>query len=99
METIAHIFIDDHGVPRTMNHRVKVSMIGQKHVVAGESVQNIAEHYDITLADVHAALVYYYDHQAEIDAQIQAELAEIRTAQAAAPPSPFVLRMQAKGIL
>jgi hypothetical protein len=30
---------------------------------AGESVEAIAEHYDITLADVYAALTYYYDNQ------------------------------------
>jgi hypothetical protein len=44
-------------------------------------------------------MTYYYDHQTEIDAEIQAELVEIRAAQAGAAPTPFMLRMQAKGIL
>jgi hypothetical protein len=30
----------------------------------------VTEFPQLTLADVHAALAYYYDHQAEIDAQI-----------------------------
>jgi hypothetical protein len=44
-------------------------------------------------------LTYYYDHQAEIDAEIRLELAEVRTAQANALATPFELRMQAKDIL
>jgi uncharacterized protein (DUF433 family) len=59
-----HIEIDDTGIPRTINRRVKVQMIAQKHVVGGEAVEAIAEHYGITLADVHAALAYYYDNVA-----------------------------------
>jgi hypothetical protein len=43
-------------------------------------------------------MTYYYDHQAEIEREIREELAEIRDAEAAARPSPFLLRLQAKGI-
>jgi hypothetical protein len=44
-------------------------------------------------------MAYYYDHQAEVDAEIQAELSELRRARASLPPSPFVKRMQAEGNL
>lgn len=30
-------------------------------------------HHQLTLAQVHDALSYYYDHQAEIDAQVAAD--------------------------
>ena len=33
------------------------------------SVEEIARDYNLSLADVHAALAYYYDHQEEIDQQ------------------------------
>jgi hypothetical protein len=60
----------------------------------------MARHYPhLTLAEAHAAMTYYYDHQAKIEAEIRDELAEIRAAEVAAPPSPFMLRLQAKGIL
>ena len=36
----------------------------------------IAEHYDLTLGQVHAALAYYYLHQPELDDQLQREMAE-----------------------
>lgn len=35
------------------------------------SVAYIAEAYGLTLAQVHAALAYYYDHQSEIDKQLE----------------------------
>ena len=63
----SHIFMDDKGVARTVNRRVKVKMIGEKHIYAGESAVEIAEHYGIDLADVHAALTHYYDHRAEYE--------------------------------
>ena len=47
-------------------------------------------------AEAHAAMTYYYDHQAEIDAEIAAELLEGQVDRAAASPTPFVLRMRAK---
>jgi len=56
---VVHILIDEDGSARTINGRVKVKMIVQKHLLGGESVQAIADHYDIDLANVYAALAYY----------------------------------------
>jgi uncharacterized protein (DUF433 family) len=60
---VLHIQLDEQGVPRTIHRRVKVAMIAQKHLKAGEPVEAIADHYGITLADVYAALAYYYDNR------------------------------------
>lgn len=67
---VVHILIDEDGSARTINRRVKVKMIVQKHLRGGDSVQAIADHYGIDLADVHAALAYYYDNKAALDAEI-----------------------------
>jgi uncharacterized protein (DUF433 family) len=61
---IQHILVDEDGVPRTINGRVQVKMIAQKHLFAGERVEDIADHYGISRADVYAALAYYYDNLA-----------------------------------
>lgn len=61
---VLHILIDEDGIPRTVNGRVKVHMIAQKHLIAGERVEKIADHYGISLADVYGALAYYYDNRA-----------------------------------
>ena len=36
----------------------------------------IAEHYHLTLGQVHAALAYYYLHQAEMEEQLSKEMEE-----------------------
>ncbi len=37
------------------------------------SPEEIAEHYGVTLGQVHAALAYYYLHQNEIDEEVRSD--------------------------
>ena len=41
------------------------------HERMSKSADEIATEYDITLADVYAALTYYFNHRAEIDQAIE----------------------------
>lgn len=41
------------------------------HEFIGKSADQIAAEHDLTLADIYAALTYYYDHREEIDKAIQ----------------------------
>ena len=59
------------GKPRIAGHRITVQNIAIWHDRLGIGVDEIASEYDLTLADVHAALAYYFDHRAEIDRCIQ----------------------------
>lgn len=80
--------------------RIRVAQIVMDYLAHGWSPDEMCRHHlHLTLAEAHAAMTYYYDHQSEIDAEIQAELTEVRAAQMSAEPTPFMLRMQAKGIL
>jgi len=45
----------------------------------GKSTDQIAAEHDLTLSDVYAALVYYYDHREEIDKAIQDSNAFVET--------------------
>jgi len=67
---VIHIQLDKDGIPRTINKRVKVNIIAVKYR-AGDSVEQIATHYNISLADVHAALAYYYDHESYFEERRQ----------------------------
>lgn len=64
---VSHIMIDAQGVPRTLQRRVKVKMIVQRYLFAEEALDLIAADYGLSLADVHAALAYYYDNQTAMD--------------------------------
>ena len=43
------------------------------HERMGLSADEIATEYDLALADVYAALAYYFDHREEIDQAIRAD--------------------------
>ena len=55
------------GKPRIAGHRISVQNVVIWHNEMGHSVEQIAEDYNLNLADVYAALTYYYDHKEEID--------------------------------
>lgn len=58
------------GKPRIAGHRITVYDIAFWHECMGKSADEIATEYDLTLADVYAALTYYFDHREEIDRNI-----------------------------
>jgi uncharacterized protein (DUF433 family) len=55
-------------------HRIRVMDIVVLHERTGMSPDEIVDQYPgITLADVHAALAYYFDHRDEIEAEFRRE--------------------------
>jgi uncharacterized protein (DUF433 family) len=55
-------------------HRIRVADIVVWHERRGYSPDEIVAMFPgLALADVHAALAYYFDHRAEIDADLQAD--------------------------
>jgi uncharacterized protein (DUF433 family) len=60
--------------PRIAGHRIRVQDVVVWHEKLGLSPDEIVDRYPtITLADVHAALAYYWDHREEIELAIAAE--------------------------
>ena len=55
------------GKPRLAGHRITVQNIAIWHERTGLSADEIATEYGLSLADVYAALAYYYDHREAID--------------------------------
>lgn len=58
------------GKPRIAGHRITVQDIVIWHERMGRSADEICAEYDLTLADVYAALAYYFDHREEIDPEL-----------------------------
>ena len=59
------------GKPRIAGHRITVQNIVIWHERMGKTADEIATEYDLTLADVYAALAYYFDHRPEIDREME----------------------------
>jgi len=71
---IDHIEIDEKGTARVGGMRTKVIQIAIETRM-GLSPAQIHEQYPhLSLAQIHAALAYYYDHQSDLDAQIDRDL-------------------------
>ncbi len=58
------------GKPRIEGHRITVQNVVVWHEQMGYSIEEIASMYELTLAQVHSALAYYFDHKYEIDQSI-----------------------------
>ncbi|WP_293331203.1 hypothetical protein [Microcoleus sp. CAWBG58] len=57
------------------------------------------QHLYLTPAEAHAAMGYYFDHQEEIDREINQEWQQVQQNMTQAAKSPFYIRMKAKGLL
>lgn len=64
--------------PRIIGHRIRVQDVVIWHEKLGMSPDEIVDQYPtITLADVHAALAYYWDHRDGIERAISEEHAVV----------------------
>lgn len=79
------------GKPRINGHRITVQNIVVWHERQGKSVDEICNEHDLGLADVYAALAYYFDHREAIDRNIEESEATIA---ALRQRSPSLLEMK-----
>ncbi|MEZ5583067.1 MAG: DUF433 domain-containing protein [Candidatus Competibacteraceae bacterium] len=59
------------GKPHITGHRITVQNIVIWHEHMGKSADEICAEYNLELAEVYAALAYYFDHREEIDRSIR----------------------------
>ena len=55
------------GQPRIAGRRITVRDVALWHEYLGRSADEIAAEYELTLAQVYAALAYSFDHRLEVD--------------------------------
>ena len=77
------------GKPRIAGHRITVQNIVIWHELLGRSADEIAAEYNVTLADVYAALAYYHDHRIEIDKSIKDSESFVKALYQKTPPKVF----------
>jgi uncharacterized protein (DUF433 family) len=61
------------GAPHIAGRRIRVYHVYVWYDIQGRTPDEIASEYDLTLAQVHAALAYAYDHLDEIYAEMREE--------------------------
>ena len=81
------------GRPRISGRRITVQNIVVWYERMGLGLNEIASEHGLTLAEVHAALAYYFDHREEIDLQIE-EDGEFARALANSGHSPLAAKLR-----
>jgi uncharacterized protein (DUF433 family) len=101
-ETVAspHVWTDAEGRAWIDKTNVKVIEVVLDHLAYGWSPEEMHyQHPHLSLAQIHAALAYYFDHQAEFDKQIEAGLKNAEQLAAASKDSPLRRRLRRLGKL
>lgn len=96
----SHIQLDAEGRAWVDSTNIKVVEVVQDYLAYGWSPEEMhLQHPDLSLAQIHAALAYYYDHQSELDHQIQESLKRARALVAEGKNSPLREKLRALGKL
>ncbi len=95
VESSTHIARDERGVAWIDGKNVKVIEVVLDHLAYGWSAEAIYEQPpQLSLAEIHSALAYYYDHTAEFDAQIAVQEKELVALRAATGESSLQQRLR-----
>jgi len=95
-----HVWTDADGRAWIDRTNVKVIEVVLDHLAYGWSAEEI--HYQqphLSLAQIHAALAFYFDHQSEFDRQVETGLRKAEELAGAGKDSPLRQRLRRLGKL
>jgi len=74
---VTQIELDDRGMAWIAGTKVKITEVVLDKIAYGSSPEEIHfQHPDLSLAQIHGALTYYYENQDKVDEQIRRGLEE-----------------------
>jgi uncharacterized protein (DUF433 family) len=90
------IEIDENGIPWISGANTKVVEVVLDKMAYGWSPEEMhRQHSHLSMAQIHAALSYYYEHQDEVDADIERRDRYVEELGALQPDSPLRQRLRA----
>jgi uncharacterized protein (DUF433 family) len=94
------IEVDEQGIAWISGSKVKVIEVATDRLAHGSSPEEMHFQYPhLSLAQIYAALAYYYEHQAEFDGEIMRQAERARTWAEQAKDSPGRKRLRERGLL
>jgi len=95
-----HVILNEAQVPIIAGTNMKVVELVLERTAYGWSPEELHfQHPYLTLGQIYSALAYYWDHQEELDRDIERRLELVDQVQRAMGPSPLVARLKAKGLI
>jgi len=95
-----HIEVNSQGVAYlagTQTKVIEVALDRLAHHWDADEIQR--QHPHLSLAQIHSALAYYYDHQQELDREIEDQLQRVGKVRNDLGPSSIRQKLRAKGLL
>src|SRR5271168_3798331 len=94
----SHLWLDERGRPWIDDSNLKVIEVIEALMANGWNVKQYLEDRDhyLTAGQVHAALSYYHDHQADMDAEIENDYQEYERLRAENMKTPQHQQLMAK---
>jgi uncharacterized protein (DUF433 family) len=95
-----HIVVEDKGVALIAGSQMKLAQLVSEVMAYGWSPEELHfQHPYLSMGQIHSALAYYWDHEEEINQQIEDDLQYSDRMRRAAGDTPLVARLKAKGLL
>lgn len=95
-----HIVLNEANVPIISGTNMKVVELVLEKMAYGWSAEELHfQHPYLTLGQIHSALAYYWDHQEELERDIERRLELVDQIQQAMEPPPLLARLKAKGLI
>ncbi len=94
------VVLNEQGRPIIAGTRFKVLLLIQEHLAWGFTAEQLVrQHPELDLAQAYAALAYYYEHQDEVDRELQRQEAEYERLREANQDSPLRQRLRSQGLI
>ncbi len=95
-----YIELDKHQVPYIAGTTMKVVELVEAHHAYGWSPEELhVQHRYLSMGQIHSALAYYWDHQAELDADLERRFQYAEAQRRAAGESPLVRKLRAQRLI
>jgi uncharacterized protein (DUF433 family) len=95
-----HIVLDEKKVPIIAGTSMKVIELVLEKSAYGWSPEELHfQHPYLTLGEIYSALAYYWDHQKELDSDIEFRLATVDQTRQKMEPSKLMQRLRSEGLI
>lgn len=95
-----HVALDANRVPVIVGTNMKViEMVLEKTAYGWSPEELYFQHPHLTLGQIYSALAYYWDHQEELDRDIERRLAFVNEVRKTEGQTPLAARLKSKGLI
>jgi uncharacterized protein (DUF433 family) len=94
-----HIQLTEDNVPFIKDTNMKVVELILNQIAYGWSPEELHfQHPHLSMGQIYSALAYYWDHQDQLEEEIESRLARVNRIKHSVKPTSLKKRLQAKGL-